>query len=54
MEKAGFLPRKNDKAYMGQHRLYLTEKGRTTAEKTEREIALSNKELLRPNSSNSL
>ena len=47
MEKAGFLLRKNDKADMRQHRLYLTEKGRTTAEKAEREIALSNKELLK-------
>jgi DNA-binding MarR family transcriptional regulator len=45
MESAGFLIRKSDDTDMRQIRLYLTEKGKETAEKADREIALSEAKL---------
>jgi DNA-binding MarR family transcriptional regulator len=46
MENAGFLIRKSDDADMRQIRLYLTDKGKETAEKADREIALAEKKLI--------
>lgn len=46
MENAGFLVRKSDESDMRQIKLYLTDKGKETAEKADREIALSEEKLL--------
>jgi Transcriptional regulators len=46
METAGFLLRKPDDNDMRQMKLYLTDKGRETAEKADREIALANDKLV--------
>jgi DNA-binding MarR family transcriptional regulator len=46
MDNAGFLIRKSNDADMRQIRLYLTDKGKETAEKADREIALAEKKLL--------
>ena len=46
MENAGLLIRKADESDMRQIRLYLTEKGKETAEKADREIALSETKLI--------
>jgi DNA-binding MarR family transcriptional regulator len=46
MESAGLLDRKPDDADMRQIRLYLTEKGRETAEKADKEIELAERKLI--------
>lgn len=46
MEGAGFLIRKSGDTDMRQIRLYLTDKGKETAEKADREIALAEKNLI--------
>lgn len=46
MENAGFLIRKTDDSDMRQIRVYLTDKGRETAEKADREIVLSEEKLV--------
>jgi len=45
MESAGLLTRKSDEADMRQIRLYLTKKGKATAERADREIASANEAL---------
>ena len=46
METAGFLLRKSGDTDMRQIKLYLTDKGRETAEKADREIALADEKLV--------
>jgi len=48
MESEGFLTRKTDDVDSRHIRLYLTEKGRETAEKADRELALAEKDLTEP------
>lgn len=52
MENAGFLIRESDDTDMRQIRLYLTDKGKDTAEKADREIAATEKKLIKSLSGN--